>query len=806
MGILRRLAIAALSAASLFFLPLGFASPDSKKQPHYNFAAVDAIVQEAIAERQVPGAVVIVGHNGQVVYRKAFGHRALVPRRETMTIDTIFDLASLTKPIATATSVMRLVELGQVRLNDPVSRYIPEFGRNGKEEITVRQLLTHFSGLQEDLDLKTQWSGRDEALRRAFDEKPVRPPGSAYIYSDINYIVLGYLVERVSALPLEKYADAHIFQPLKMTSTRFVPPRTWMPRIAPTEYEERGIMMRGLVHDPTARRMGGVAGHAGLFSTANDLAKFAQAMLDGKILSAAMIEKMTTPQQPATATVLRGLGWDIDSPFSSTRGEFLPVGSYGHTGFTGTSFWVDPYTSTYIIILANAVHPRLGMSAVSLRSRVATAVTDALQLKLEKADYARILAVTGYNETMAGVRRLQSRNGQVLTGIDVLEASNFEALKNITPKKSAEAPQAEAPGRVIGLLTNQTGVDAEGRRTIDVLANAPGVTLAALFSPEHGALGDIDTTDVEDTRDPTTGIPVHSVYGDTDAQRRPSVELLKTLDAVVVDIQDVGARFYTYKTTVGYFLEAAAQAGTEVIILDRPNPITGSIVQGPVAEQGLAGFVNYHPLPVRYGMTLGELAQLLNSERNIQAKLRVVPMQNWLRGDWYDSTGVEWVSPSPNLRSVIQAILYPGVALVEGTNVSVGRGTDTPFEVLGAPWIKPRQLADYLNQRSITGVRFVPVNFTPRSSRYENVPCGGVNIIVTDRNVLDSPQLGIELASALRSLYPADYKIDRMIEILANRAVFDALVAGQDPRRIGEEWRDELQDFEKIRAKYLIYK
>ena len=222
MGILRRLAIAALSAASLFFLPLGFASPDSKKQPHYNFAAVDAIVQEAIAERQVPGAVVIVGHNGQVVYRRAFGHRALVPRRETMTVDTIFDLASLTKPIATATSVMRLVELGQVRLNDPVSRYIPEFGRNGKEEITVRQLLTHFSGLQEDLDLKTQWSGRDEALRRAFDEKPVRPPGSAYIYSDINYIVLGYLVERVSALPLEKYAEAHIFQPLKMTSTRFV--------------------------------------------------------------------------------------------------------------------------------------------------------------------------------------------------------------------------------------------------------------------------------------------------------------------------------------------------------------------------------------------------------------------------------------------------------------------------------------------------------------------------------------------------------------------------------------------------------
>src|SRR5262245_22185488 len=417
---------------------------------------------------------------------------------------------------------------------------------------------------------------------------------------------------------------------------------------------------------------------------------------------------MTTPQQPANATVLRGLGWDIDSPFSSVRGDLLPVGSYGHTGFTGTSFWVDPYTNTYIIILTNAVHPRLGTSAVSLRSRVATAVADVLHLSVDSKYCYRLLVIIGHEGAVAGMWRLQSRNGQVLTGIDVLQSTNFEGLKRAQPTPAGDIPQVETSVRSIGLLTNQTGLDADGRRTIDVLANAPGVTMAALFSPEHGALGDVDTADISDARDPVTGIPIYSVYGNTDQKKRPSVELLKTLDAVVVDIADVGARFYTYKTTLGYFLEAAAQAGIEVIVLDRPDPITGSIIQGPLADSSLAGWLNYHALPVRHGMTIGELAQLFNGERNLGAKLRVVPMQGWLRGDWFDSTGVSWVNPSPNLRSITQATLYPGVGLVEGTNVSVGRGTDTPLEVLGAPWIKSRELADYLNRRNIAGVRFVP--------------------------------------------------------------------------------------------------
>jgi len=282
--------------------------------------------------------------------------------------------------------------------------------------------------------------------------------------------------------------------------------------------------------------------------------------------------------------------------------------------------------------------------------------------------------------------------------------------------------------------------------------------------------------------------------------------VMKALDAVVFDIQDAGARFYTYETTLGYFLEAAAKAGVELIVLDRPNPITGAFVQGPVADADHESFTNYWTLPVRHGMTMGELAKMFNAERSIGAKLTVVPMEGWQRGDWFDSTGIEWVNPSPNLRSVTEAALYPGVALIEGTNVSVGRGTDRPFELVGAPWIKSRELAAYLNARGIAGVRFVPVTFTPSASVHNGQQCSGVSILVTDRNGFDAPELGIELAAALGKLYPAEFKIERMNELLVNQSVYDALVGGEDPRRIEQEWRDAEGKFEKVREKYLIYK
>jgi len=772
------------------------ASTKKSTAPPNHLGVLDSIVEDAIHDGQIPGAVLLVWHDGQVVYRKALGSRSLEPRHEVMTVDTIFDLASLTKVVATTTAVMQLVQKGQLRVNDPVVKYLPEFGQNGKDDITVRQLLTHFSGLRDDIDLLPPWEGKETALRMAYAETPEYAPGSRFVYSDTNFIVLGALVERLSGMPLEQYCQKNIFVPLAMMHTRFLPPASWLPRIAPTEFDEQGKMIRGVVHDPRSRRMAGVAGHAGLFSTADDLSRFVLCLLNGgaPILSPSMVEKMTTPQQPPNAPVLRGFGWDIDSPFSSNRGELLPVGSFGHTGFTGTSLWIDPTTRTFIILLTNAVHPHGKGSAVALRDKIATAVAAALPLTVAEKEELRWESITGYNQAQTASHHIAARNGAVLTGIDVLERAQPAFLRKDTGNMR------------IGILTNQTGVDSQGRRTIDVLAKMPGISLDAIFSPEHGVTGTLDTTDIANSKDAATGVPVYSVYGATDALRRPPTDVLKSLDAIVIDIQDAGARFYTYETTLGYFLEAAAKAGIEIVVLDRPNPITGASVQGPISDSGRESFVNYFAMPVRHGMTMGELAKLFNAERNLNANLQVVPMQGWMRGDWYDSTGLAWINPSPNLRSLTEAALYPGVALVEGTNVSVGRGTDTPFEMVGAPWINGRDLAQYLNARDIPGVRFVPVSFTPNASNYSGEMCQGVNIILIDRNALDAPELGVEIAVALHKLYPEQFRLERMSELLLNQSVYDAIFKGGDPRRIAQDWQDSLDKFQQLRQKYLIYK
>ncbi len=756
---------------------------------------LDPLVEKAVADQMIPGAVLLVGHNGRIVYRKAFGWRSLEPAREPMTADTIFDLASLTKCVATTTAVMKLFQDGRVRLNDPVAVYLPEFAQNGKQDITVRELLTHYSGLAPDLDLRAPWSGHDGAFKEAMEQKPVHPPGSRFEYSDINFEVLGFLVERVAGMPLNEYVERSVFTPLGMRHTRFLPPAEWQPRIAPTQYDDAGRMLRGEVHDPAARRMGGVAGHAGLFSTADDLARFAQQLLTGeRVLSRATIEKMTTPQQPANAASERGLGWDIDSPYASNRGELLPVGSFGHTGFTGTSLWIDPVTDSYVILLTNAVHPRGGKSVVSLRARVATAVTQGLKLTVRERAKLRLARITGYNEAQMTARRLEHRNGEVKAGIDVLESHDFRELH----------PDAEKPVKV-GLITNQTGLDTKGRRTVDVLAHAAGVQLAAIFSPEHGIGGDLDTSEVANARDAATGVPVYSVYGSSDAKRRPDAAVVAGLDVLVFDIADVGVRFYTYESTLGYFLEAAGKAGKEMLVLDRPDPVNGAFVQGPVADAGRETFVGYWQTPVRHGMTMGELARMFNTERGIGAKLTVVPMEGWMRGDWFDSTGEAWINPSPNMRGLEEATLYPGIGMIEASNVSVGRGTDTPFEVVGAPWVNAMVLARYLNGREIGGVRFVPVHFTPASAVYAHEDCGGVNLVVTDRDALDGPELGLEIAAALQALYPDQYKIDGVDTQMLHKASLDALKGGEDPRRIAEDWREGLERFEAVRTKYLLY-
>ena len=388
------------------------------------------------------------------------------------------------------------------------------------------------------------------------------------------------------------------------------------------------------------------------------------------------------------------------------------------------------------------------------------------------------------------------RNAAVLNGIDVLEHDNFKELR------ASDASTV----RTVGIITNHTGFDVEGRRTIDILAAAPGIRLTAIFSPEHGITGELDVDSVGNSVDRTTGVPVYSIYGETAASRHPPENVLKKLNVLVIDIQDIGSRFYTYESTLGYALESAAATGTEVVVLDRPNPLTGIYVQGPVSDGKHLSFVDYTTEPIRHGMTMGELAKMFNSERHINAKLTVVPVQGWKRGDWFDSTGLVWVNLSPNMRNMNEAALYTGVGIVEYTNVSVGRGTDTPFEIFGAPWIKPREFSQYLNAREIPGVRFVPTWFTPeKGSKFGAQRLGGVQMIVVDRAILDAPELGLELASAMLKLYRNDWDPTRLIELLGSDAVLADLKAGTDARCIAAEYQADLRNFMQIRQKYLIY-
>jgi CubicO group peptidase (beta-lactamase class C family) len=654
-----------------------------------------------------------------------------------MTEDTIFDMASLTKCLATATAIMQLYEAHKLAFDDPVAKYLPEFAPlnapAGKQNVTIRELLTHYSGLPPDIDLKDPWGlaapDKAEGIRRALASPLTTTPGTHFEYSDVNYITLGALVEKLSGQRLDDYASGTHLSTVEdgphwlhlilsaPAKTRPIGSPSWMPgisrknrgsysgrseqliggwspllirNIAPTQHDDQGtpatnpnfdLLLRGTVHDPSTRRMGGVAGHAGVFSTAADLSLFAQALLDRLAgrpsdfpLTRASLQLMTTPEQPATAlpgaTIFtqdgqpttgiaqRGFGWDINSAFSRPRGSIFPTivpgedanpaipPSFGHTGFTGTSLWLDPASNTYVILLANSVHPRGNLPISPLRGEVATAAARALNLYnsasnsqasrypeasasglssppqngLKPLEYALPQAATCPPDAICDppLNNEDIRNlpfvSKTLTGIDVLESTNFAALKEAATRHNNHLR--------IGLLTNQTGLDSHGRRTIDILAHSlPQLTLTTLFSPEHGIFGTKDSTTIAPETDPTTHLPVVSLYGPKDSDKRPSHDQLKDLDAIVIDLQDAGVRFYTYETVVGYFLEAAACETArahplDIVLLDRPNPINGDAVQGPISNTA-PSYIDYMPLPIRHGLTLGELAQYIHGEQPV---------------------------------------------------------------------------------------------------------------------------------------------------------------------------------------------
>ena len=751
----------------------GQASPPVRAE---RLRQIDDVIKQSIAQGELPGAVVLIVHGDQIVFRRAYGLKSKNPAELPMTPDTIFDLASLTKPIATATSLFVLVEQGKLRLTDRVAQHLPAFDQNGKGNITIADLLLHVGGLIADNPLSDYQQGRAAALENINRLSPVAEPGKRFVYSDVGFIILGELVEKLSGIPLDEFARRHVFCPLGMDHTGFQMNKRpeLLTKIAPTEIRE-GRWMIGEVHDPRAYSLGGVTGHAGLFSTADDLALYARMLLHGgelnghRILSASSVQQMTSPHPIPGG--LRSYGWDVDTSYSRNRGSLFPIGkSFGHTGFTGTSIWIDPGSATAVIFLSNRVHPDGKGNINRLRHQVATIAASA------------VLPSSAVNQDSALTPRSAA---STLTGIDVLVRERFKRLQ----------------GRRIGLVTNHSGLDQNGRTTIDLLHQAEGLTLVALFSPEHGIRGTVDEK-IGDSKDEKTGLPIYSLYG---ARHKPTAETLKGIDTLVYDIQDAGCRYYTYISTLGYVLESAAEHKLKVFVLDRPNPIGGVAVAGPILDAGRESFVAYHRLPVQHGMTVGELARLFNTERKMGADLEVISMEGWRRDMLFDQTGVTWVNPSPNLRSLTETLLYPGIGLLETTNLSVRRGTDRPFEWIGAPWLDGRRLARALREENLPGLRFVPLRLTPNYSVHKGKACGGVQFIVDDWQRFEPVQSGLAIACTLRRLYPQEWDIDSYDKLLGHKSTLERVKRGDSWREIAQEWQPAVKEFMALRRKYLIY-
>ncbi|MGM0486609.1 MAG: exo-beta-N-acetylmuramidase NamZ domain-containing protein [Planctomycetota bacterium] len=741
---------------------------------------IDDIVARGLEAKNMPGCVVLVARRGQVAFLKSYGYKRLRPEPVPMTTDTVFDMASITKPVATATSIMILVDRELIRLEDPVAKHIPEFGQNGKEEVTVFHLLTHQGGVIPDNSLADYADGPSSAWERIFALGLKKAPGEEFIYSDVGYMVLAEMVKRITGQNVHDFTQENIFQPLEMQETGYLPDDALRRRAAPTERRD-GRWMQGEVHDPRAYALSGIAGHAGLFSTAEDLAIYAQMMLNGghyagtRVLSHGAVARMTAPGKVSSG--LRGLGWDIRTGYSSNRGEDFTSQAFGHGGFTGTTLWMDPGLDLTVIFLSNRLHPD-GKGAVN-------------KLAGEIGGIAATAILSRDNSTQSTSPRddtdvAQPKSGTVLAGIDVLRRHDFRQLK----------------GRKVGLITNHTGVARDGTHTLELLHQSDVVDLVALFSPEHGLKGKLEVARIADFEHQGSGLPVYSLYGKV---RRPTSKMLAGMDTLVFDIQDIGTRFYTYISTMGHAMEAAAEEGIRFVVLDRPNPINGVDVSGPMLDPGRESFVAFHRLPIRHGMTVGELATLFNEQLNLELDLQVIRLQGWRRSDFHDATGLKWVNPSPNMRNLSEAILYPGIGLLETTNLSVGRGTDTPFEIIGAPWLNGVKLARDLAARDLPGVRFVPVEFTPEASKFSGQLCHGINVVIADRRAFEPVKTGLEIARQIRILHPENWNVSAYDRLLRNRRILDALRAKKTVADMEAVYRPDLEAFRRVRDDYLLY-
>ncbi|WP_146651900.1 exo-beta-N-acetylmuramidase NamZ domain-containing protein [Labilithrix luteola] len=725
--------------------------PEFENDPR--FSVIDAPIEAAIAEGKMPGCVVVIGRHDEVLYRRAYGSRSILPERSAMTLDTVFDLASLTKPVATATSVMILVERGAIDLDAYASKYVSELAK--LPPFTVRQLLLHTSGLPAANPMGDYGEGRAGLMRHIGEAVLKTRPGERFVYSDVGFIVLDEIVRRVSGSDLAAFTANEIFEPLGMTDTGYLPTTALRARAAPTEVRD-GAFIQGDVHDPRAWALGGVAGNAGVFSTGDDLARFARAMLnrgelDGhRIFAEKTFETLTTRRD--TSSGGRGLGWDIDSKYASHKGTRMSPHAFGHGGFTGTAMWIDPDRDLFVVFLSNRVHPD-GKGAV--------------------------------NPVIGEIATSLVRATEVNTGIDVLKETAFARLA----------------GAKVGLVTNASAKTRDGMTTIDALRTAHGVTLKAIFSPEHGLRAEKEGA-ISDTS--YAGVPVYSLYGERSA---PSSSTLDGIDTLVFDLQDVGVRFYTYASTMKRAMKVASDRGMRFVVLDRPDPLDGVDVEGPMLTPPATGaFVNHHALPVRHGMTMGELARLFADDERMSVKLEIVALQNWRRRDYFDRTGLSWGSPSPNLRNVRGTVLYPMLGLLEGTNLSVGRGTDEPFEIFGAPWLDEGALAARLDVLGIPGVSFEPTTFTPTANPYARQKCHGLRVKVTDRTKYKPVRAALGIALGIQALHPREWEVDHVDRLLQSEKAMAALKAGKDVSEIESTWEAELAAFREKRETFLLYR
>lgn len=686
---------------------------------------IDNLLRCAI-ENCAPGAVAYLGKMDDVLYWDCVGKRSLIPVEEPNGIDTIYDLASLTKVVATTTAVMLLYQRGVIKLDDPISKFIPI---SKFRDISIRHLLTHSSGLPAYAEWYREINSIEDFLIKIYKTDLLFTPGTAHLYSDLGFILLGHIVELVSGENLERFCKSNIFEPLRMLSTFFKVPDYLVEKCAPTEMcNWRRKVMRGEVHDENAYALGGIAGHAGLFSTAEDLAKFCRAMIHRKILEPEVIEEMATsriiPNYPWQV-----LGWKTDPYWDSIEGLLPFRTALGHTGFTGTSLWWDRYSGYYAILLSNSCHP----------SR-----TKRDNKKLRKTFYNGISIL------------INPPKFNIHPGIDVLMRDNFKDLRKAK----------------IGVYTNISAVNVYGKSTLEVLTSSDQFTVVVLFAGEHGLRVSQEAGKGESEKR-WNGIPIIDLYS---RNRSPEdKELLKKLDWIVIDIPDIGVRYYTYLASVQKLLTLATEYDIRVLVLDRANPLGGEILEGPLPRMDHLSDVCWGCVPVRHGMTVGESCLFMKKmmKKLDSLRMEIVKVDGWFTELMYDRFDLSWVPPSPNIIDFETALCYVGTCLFEGTNLSEGRGTDFPFRIIGSPWLSAEKVINYLPEYALKGVKLEPYSFVPKSipgkathPKYLGERCNGIKIEVRDPYIFQPFTLGYELLLSIRKLHNDMLKFNNFFDKL----------------------------------------